>query len=326
MTVYTEPTFESYSDLLKRLFPAQFAIEHSVLTLTFQVTEDCCMACTYCYQHNKSKKVMSFDIAKSVIDNLLTDDSYYHTEDVNALVLEFIGGEPLLEIQLIHQITDYFLSSCLRLEHRFLHRFRISMASNGLLYFTPEVQKFIQKYGNLLSLTISLDGNKELHDSCRLDLEGNGTYDRVVSAIQDLQAKRAQIMETKMTLSPDNISYTYSAIKNLIGLGYEFIHLNCIYEEGWTLDHAKILYNQLKQTADWLLANDNFRRYGISMFSIDKYHPMSEEDTNNWCGGVCNGMLAFDPDGSAFPCIRYMSSSLNGKQVPYTIGSVDGLF
>lgn len=101
MTKYFEPKFESYGNKLARLFPDIFKESGQVLTFTFQVTEDCCMACTYCYQNNKSKNRMSFDTAKQIIDNLLANDDYYNTHEVEAIILEFIGGEPFMEIELI---------------------------------------------------------------------------------------------------------------------------------------------------------------------------------------------------------------------------------
>ena len=101
MTKYFEPSFESHGDKLIRLFPEIFTETGQVLTFTFQVTEDCCMACSYCYQNNKSKNTMSFDTAKKIIDNLLNDDNCYNTHDVKGIILEFIGGEPFIEIELI---------------------------------------------------------------------------------------------------------------------------------------------------------------------------------------------------------------------------------
>lgn len=284
------------------------------------------MACSYCYQNNKSKNTMSFDTAKKIIDNLLNDDNCYNTHDVKGIILEFIGGEPFMEIELIQQITDYFLSECIRLNHRLLKYFMISISSNGLLYFDERVQNFIKKYKNNLSLSISIDGNKELHDTCRVDLNGNGTYDRALAAELHYHNTYQQSLTTKMTLSPDNISYTFKALKNLIEVGYQSISLNCVYEEGWELCHATILYNELKKVADWLLENDAFRKYRISMFNKDLFEPLSPTETKNWCGGNCNGMLAFDYAGRAFPCIRYMGSSLNGHQEPYSIGNVNGLY
>ena len=241
MTKYIEPKFESHSNKLARLFPDIFRKSGQVLTLTFQVTEDCCMACTYCYQHNKSKNRMDFNIAKQIIDNLLSDDNYYNTHEVNGLILEFIGGEPFMEIDLIQRITDYFVSKSIELNHRLLKYFMISVSTNGLLYFDEKVQNFIQKYKNNFSMTVSIDGNKELHDACRVDLNGNGTYDRAIAAELHYHKTYANDLETKMTISPDNVNYIFKAIQNLISLGYISIQLNCIYEEGWTIEHAKIL-------------------------------------------------------------------------------------
>ena len=53
---------------------------------------------------------MNFTLAKKIIDNLLNNDYYYHTQNVNGIVIEFIGGEPLMEIDLISHIADYFVS------------------------------------------------------------------------------------------------------------------------------------------------------------------------------------------------------------------------
>lgn len=284
------------------------------------------MACTYCYQHNKSKNRMDFNTAKQVIDNLLSDDNYYNTHEVNGLILEFIGGEPFMEIDLIQRITDYFVSKSIELNHRLLKYFMISVSTNGLLYFDEKVQNFIKKYKNNFSMTVSIDGNKELHDACRIDLNGNGTYDRAIAAELHYHKTYANDLETKMTISPDNVNYIFNAIQNLISLGYVSIQLNCIYEEGWTIEHARILYQELKKVADWLLDNDAFRKYSISMLNAEIFKPMDASETQNWCGGACNGMLAFDYAGKAFPCIRYMNSSLNGKQIPYSIGTIDGLF
>lgn len=269
---------------------------------------------------------MSFKTAKNIIDNLLNDDNCYHTEKVQALIIEFIGGEPFLEIDLIQQIMDYFMSEGIKLNHRFLKYFMISISSNGLLYFDEKVQNFLKKYKNNLSLTISIDGNKQLHDACRIDLNGNGTYDRAIAAELHYHQTYSKSLETKMTISPYNVNYIFEAIKNLIDVGYISISLNCVYEEGWEIEHAKILYQQLKKVSDWLFENDAFKKYRISMFNEKLFKPKTEEDTQNWCGGVCNGMLSFDYKGDAFPCIRYMASSLNNCREPFSIGNINGLY
>ena len=73
---------------------------------------------------------MDFNTAKHIIDNLLNDDNYYNTHEVNGLILEFIGGEPFMEIDLIQRITDYFVSKSIELNHRLLKYFMISVSTN----------------------------------------------------------------------------------------------------------------------------------------------------------------------------------------------------
>jgi sulfatase maturation enzyme AslB (radical SAM superfamily) len=97
-----KPTYE-FSDFIAKIFDIK---EKSAKTITFQVTEDCCLHCSYCYQINKAKNKMTFDTAKTFINYLFEhrlDDSFDFSE-VNApgLIIEFIGGEPLLEVHLIH--------------------------------------------------------------------------------------------------------------------------------------------------------------------------------------------------------------------------------
>ena len=74
-------------------------------SLTFIVTEDCNLRCKYCYiTHKSANKSMSLDVAKKFIDYILLEQ-FNKPESV---VLDFIGGEPTLEIDLIDNICDYF--------------------------------------------------------------------------------------------------------------------------------------------------------------------------------------------------------------------------
>jgi len=80
------------------------------------------------------------------------------------------------------------------------------MTSNGTLYFKENVQKFLRKWKDKLSLTISLDGNKELHDSCRKFPNGDGSYDLAEKAVKHYMKNFANgTLTDKVTLSPDNV-------------------------------------------------------------------------------------------------------------------------
>lgn len=116
-----------------------------------------------------------------------------------------------------------------------------------------------------------------------------------------------------MTLSPDNISYTYDALINLINEGYSIIPFNCIYEEGWDYSHAEILYKELKKVANHFIKNNLYNKINIRMFNENNFTPLSENENQNWCGGVDMKMIAFNYKGDIYPCIRYMESSLNNN-------------
>lgn len=197
------------------------------------------------------------------------------------------------------------------------------MCSNGVLYETPKVQEYFKKFGTLTHLGISIDGNKELHDSCRIDLQGNGSYDKAIAAVKLFRKQFGREAPTKMTLSPYNIQYLSKAIFNLINEDYKQIHLNCAYEPGWTDVHAKIMYDELKIVADYIIDNDLYNKIFISLFNEEWFEPMDENDNDNWCGGTTQGgHIAVNYTGKLYPCIRYMDSSLNGRQKPIWIGEV----
>ena len=199
---------------------------------------------------------MSFETAKKFVDKLLSGEDgfgeYINTKNSPGIVLDFIGGEPFHQVELIDKIIDYFREQAIKLNHQWANLFCISIYSNGTLVDNPSVQAFLKKHKKHLSFSVTIDGNKELHDSCRVFPDGSGSYDLAVKA-----AKRwmdvGNPMGSKITIAPDNFMYLNNALKHMIELGYDTIHANCVYEEGWKVQHAKELYKQLKQYSDYIL-------------------------------------------------------------------------
>ncbi len=317
------PGTEEFTDTLGRYFGSPNV--EKTRTITFQITDDCNLCCSYCYQINKGHHKMPFEIAKTLIDELLHNDklieNYVKSKNSLGIILEFIGGEPLLEVDLIDQIIDYFVGQCIILHHPWIDRFRVSICSNGVLYFTPKVQEFIKKHQTHLSFSISIDGNKKLHDTCRIFPDGTGSYDLAIKAAKHYMKHYDKNLGSKMTLSIDNINYTFLALVNLWENGYNYIHSNCVYEKGWTIEHARVLYNELKKVADYLLNNHLEKIKGTSILNLDLSQQKNISD-QNFCGGNGN-MLAIDYKGDLYPCLRYMESSIGQNQLPYIIGNVD---
>lgn len=102
---------ESYGNLVQRLFPNH---ENGLVVcrnVTFQITDDCNLRCSYCYEHHKCNGAMTLETGKKAVDYLLnlyeSDDSDFINKHTRGIILDFIGGEPLLEAELIEQICDY---------------------------------------------------------------------------------------------------------------------------------------------------------------------------------------------------------------------------
>jgi radical SAM peptide maturase (CXXX-repeat target family) len=273
---------------------------------------------------------MSFDVAKKFFDMIIEatpeDNEYINPENSPGLIIEFIGGEPFLEIELIDKICDYAIGRMIELNHPWANRFMISICSNGVLYFDEKVQEFIRKRKEYLSFSISIDGNKQLHDACRIFPDGKGSYDIAIQGVKHYREVHHGYMGSKMTLAPSNIKYAYDAVTNLINVGYTEVHLNCVYEEGWTLADATVLYNQLCKIADYLIEDrERFDNIYLSIFDERIFRPKTIESNENWCGGT-GAMISCDYKGDIYPCIRYMESSLGNTAKPLKIGNIyDGI-
>lgn len=282
--------------------------------ITFVVTEACNLNCTYCYEKHKTNRRMTKEVAKQAVDFILNEElvnGYYDVKECPSVILDFIGGEPLLEIELIDYIIEYFKFKSFELNHPWATNYVINITTNGVLFNDEKVQKFIQKNKDRISIGITIDGNKELHDKCRVFYDGRGSYDIVEQSIKTW-LKNESKPQTKITLCPENVSYLNDALKNVWDLGVIGAFTNCVYEEGWTINDAKILYNEMIKLADYLLENDNYSKYYCSLY--DDSIGAKNINTKNWCGG--NGeMLAIAPDGKCFPCIRFMKYSLTNPNV-----------
>lgn len=325
---------EPYSNKLTRIYPENYEVlkinSNHVKDITFQVTDACNLNCSYCYQHNKGAHSMSFETAKAFIDMILDSDektnSYITSNKCKGAIINFIGGEPWLEIDLITKISNYFIGELFRRKHPWIIRFSFSICSNGLLHFDERVQTYMKKHTNHLSYNISIDGNKELHDSCRIDFANNGSYDRAIAGVKDYKETFKKEMGSKMTIAPGNVDKVFSAVSYMIKEnGYKHINLNCVYEKGWTNEHANTLYWELHKLTDWLFENNLQNEVYLSIFNRKNGVPMPENSNRNWCGGT-GLMLAVDYKGDIYPCLRYMESSIGDKAPPYIIGNIkDGI-
>ena len=208
--------------------------ESLVRTVTFQVTDDCCMCCSYCYEVNKGHRVMSKEVARKGIDLLFDmyekNDNPFINRKTKAIILDFIGGEPLMAIDVIDYICTYFVQRCLELDHPWLYTWRAGMTSNGALYFEPAVQNFLKKFRGNISFSITLDGPKEIHDACRVYHDGRGNFDDAYAAMNHFNTHYHEELGTKVTIAPENLCNLNRIIDFFVAEGMKIIHANCVFE------------------------------------------------------------------------------------------------
>lgn len=316
-----------FNDVFTKIFSEDFDHPLKAKSITFVVTQDCTLRCSYCYETHKNKDHdMTFETGKKLVDMMFKEDAnnspLINSVDAAAVILDFIGGEPLLKINLIDQIMEYFLKKAIKLNHRWQTNYMISMTSNGTEYFTPEVQSFLKKYNGRVSLGITVDGNKELHDKCRRFVDGRPSYDISSKALLDAMSK-GYTADTKMTISRENLPYLYDALLNIFNYpNISFIPANPTFEAKWTLDDAKLYYNQLKKIGDYMIDNKLYTKLYTTLF--DESIGKTNDDDKNWCGGGSGVMLAFDSNGDIYPCLRFLPFALRYRSAEQLkLGNVD---
>lgn len=285
-------------------------------TITFVVTEDCNLRCKYCYiTHKASNKRMNFDTAKKFIDYLLDDN----IKRSDAVIIEFIGGEPLIEVELISKICDYFKIVTYEKMDKWYWNYRINISSNGVNYADDDVQSFIKKNQGKLNIGLSIDGTKEKHDMHRVFLDNTGSYDTVM---KNARLYLQQFVgTTKMTFASQDLSLLKESVISIYQNGIKLIAANVVFENVWKENDDLIFENQLKELADYIIDNKLFNSLYCTLFFDGIGQPNTKELLKKTACGA-GKMIAVDADGKIFPCIRYKAYSLNNKE-EWILGTVE---
>ena len=153
-----------------------------VKALCLHVAHTCNLNCSYCFasqgKYHGDRAIMSFEVGKQALDFLM-DNSGSRTN----LEVDFFGGEPLMNWQVVKDLVAYARS----VEKKRGKNFRFTLTTNGML-IDDDVIDFANR--EMSNVVLSLDGRKEIHDRLRVDYAGNGSYDEIVPKFQKLVASR----------------------------------------------------------------------------------------------------------------------------------------
>lgn len=256
---------------------------------------------------------MTWETAKKIVDFLM---SMPVKED--CAVFDFIGGEPLIEIDLIHKISEYIVSELTRLNHPWQKDFRFRFTTNGLLYSTRKVQEYVSKYKDILDIQISIDGTKRKHDLNRVYPSGKGSYDAVLTNAKLWLEQFGERARAFMVISHDDLPYLSESVIHHVNLGIQDIYLSFVVENVWKKGDGTILEKELMIVADYIINNNLTDKVKLSPFRQE----LGKPDIENHIFPCGNPMYAFDNNGNIYSCVRFKQFSLRDKS-QRCIGSVD---
>ena len=174
--LFAPDAFEPLAGEVKRREP------ELVKALCLHVAHTCNLNCAYCFasqgKYHGERALMSFETGRQALDFLIAHSGTRHNLEV-----DFFGGEPLMNWQVVKQLVAYARGQ----EAKCGKRFRFTLTTNGML-IDDDVIDFCNR--EMHNVVLSLDGRKEIHDALRVDYAGQGSYDRIVPKFQEFVRRR----------------------------------------------------------------------------------------------------------------------------------------
>lgn len=186
-----------------------------VKALCLHIAHDCNLACKYCFaeegEYHGDRSLMSYEVGKKALDFLIANSG----NRVN-LEVDFFGGEPLMNFQVVKDLVAYGRSQ--EKEHN--KKFRFTLTTNGML-LTDEIMEFANK--EMANVVLSVDGRKEVHDFMRPTRNGKGSYDLIIDKFIKMAELRNQTnYYVRGTFTHYNLDFSKDVL-HLADLGFKQI-------------------------------------------------------------------------------------------------------
>lgn len=305
--------------------------DYEGFNITFQVTEDCNLACKYCYEVDKKPANLPISYAYKFIDLILTEEDPIGVIGTDkeyilrqGLVIDFIGGDALMLPNLCREILVYFQYKAYELDHRWKDRWRCSISTNGTLFDREEVQKFLNDYKDNISLGISIDGCPEIHDKNRVMKNGSGSMKHILKNIDFYKNYAGTYANTKATLNKDSIPYLYKSIKFLHeDIGFKYINMNFIFENmDLNEENYKEIECQFEKIIQYIYEHKDDIHINMFNESFGIGEPYGSVDIHSgWCGA--GAMPCLSVNGKIYPCFRFAPNTMHNRdKLDFYVGDV----
>ena len=288
-----------------------------IKALCLHVAHTCNLNCSYCFasqgKYQGDRALMSFEVGKRAFDFLIENSGTRRNLEV-----DFFGGEPLMNWDVVKQLVAYARS--IEKEHN--KNFRFTLTTNGIL-IDDEVIDFLNK--EMSNVVLSLDGRKEVNDHFRRDYAGNGSYDKIVPKFQKLvQAREGKNYYVRGTFTHNNVDFT-NDLFHMADLGFTELSMEpvvCPPDDPYALteeDMPKIFEQYEILAKEMLKRKKEGRPFTFYHYMLDLKNGPCIYKRITGCGSGTEYM-AVTPWGELFPCHQFVGDS------KYSLGNIyDGI-
>ena len=288
-----------------------------VKALCLHIAHDCNLACRYCFaeegEYHGRRALMSYEVGRAALDFLIANSG-----NRTNLEVDFFGGEPTLNFDVVKQLVEYGRSR----EQEANKKFRFTLTTNGIL-LNDEIMDFCNReMGNVV---LSLDGRKEINDRMRPFRGGQGSYDRIVPKFQKFADSRNQERYyVRGTFTHYNTDFSEDVL-HMADLGFEQISVEPVVappSEPYALteEDIPVICEQYDKLArEMIKRKREGRGFQFFHFMIDLSGGPCVYKRLSGCGSGTE-YLAVTPWGDLYPCHQFVG------QEEFCLGNVyDGV-
>ena len=276
-----------------------------VKALCLHVAHDCNLRCKYCFagtgDFGGGRKMMDEATGKAAIDFMLrSSGTRKHLE------VDFFGGEPLLNFDLVKNLTAYGEEQ----GPKFGKIISFTLTTNGTLLGDDEIQFLNDKK---MAVVLSLDGRPDVNDRMR-PFEGNvGSYTPVKEALlRFVEARSGQNYYVRGTFTAHNLDFSED-VKHMYDLGFREISVEPVVGgagETYTLttEHLNTLCAEYDKLASFYLERELVGEpFNFFHFNMATYNSPCFGKRVSGCGAGFD-YVAVTPDGELYPCHQFVGN------------------
>lgn len=278
--------------------------KHTVVkALCLHIAHDCNLRCSYCFagtgEYLGHRSLMSLEVGKKAIDFLIENSGNRRNLEV-----DFFGGEPLMNFDVVKGIVDY----ARKRENETKKNFRFTMTTNVLL-LDEEKRAYINQ--NMHNVVLSLDGRKEINDAVRKRVDGSGCYDRILPLAKKMVEERAgEQYYVRGTFTRKNLDFGKDVL-HMADLGFDQISVEPVVaakNSGLDIRHEdlQVVCEEYKRLAlEYVERRKNGKWFNFFHFMIDLEGGPCIAKRMRGCGSGTE-YLAVTPEGDLYPCHQFV--------------------